>query len=733
MLIYAFFIKANAMDVSHILDGLNDAQREAVAAPCQNLLVLAGAGSGKTRVLVHRIAWLVQCESITPSSILAVTFTNKAAKEMRGRIEQMLTLPSRGMWFGTFHSLAHRLLRTHWQEARLPENFQVLDSDDQLRVIKRIMREGNIDETRWPAKQVASFINAQKDEGRRAAHLAPAKSQFEQVMHRLYQEYEQQCQNSGMVDFGELLLRSHEIWLNNPGLLSHYQDRFRYILVDEFQDTNTIQYAWLRVLAGQEVPIMVVGDDDQSIYGWRGARIENIQQFQNDFHQAHTVRLEQNYRSTSTILGAANTLIANNGNRLGKQLWTDGNEGELIDLYAAFNEQDEANYIADQIGSWIQQGRSRAECAILYRSNAQSRILEEALLRQSIPYRIYGGLRFYDRQEIRNALAYLRLVYYRHDDAAFERVVNVPTRGVGNKTLADLRAHAREQSISLWQATVERLQLGLIKGKAATTLSHFLDLIDELGAQQLSLSLEALAESAIKDSGLLEFHASEKGEKGQARKENLLELISACRDFEAEDEDVPILSEFIAQAALDAGEQQADEHEDCIQMMTLHSSKGLEFPLVFLTGMEDGLFPHQMSMEDPSRLEEERRLCYVGITRAMEKLVMTYAEARRLFGQDKFHPVSRFIREIPSEFLQEVRLKNSVSRPVSFGNHQTNIMPEDDAPAFRLGQLVSHSKFGEGTVMNYEGKGAHARIQVNFLEHGNKWLVLSYAKLVALN
>lgn len=720
------------MDVSYILDGLNDAQREAVAAPNQNMLVLAGAGSGKTRVLVHRIAWLMQCEGLSPSSILAVTFTNKAAKEMRGRIEKMIALPSRGMWFGTFHGIAHRLLRAHWREANLPETFQVLDSDDQLRVIKRIMREASVDETRWPAKQVQSFINGQKDEGRRARHQQPPKSQFEQVMFTLYQSYEDQCQRSGMVDFGELLLRSHEIWLNNPALLAHYQDRFRYVLVDEFQDTNTIQYAWLRVLASNHIPIMVVGDDDQSIYGWRGAKIENIQQFENDFSDAQTVRLEQNYRSTSTILSAANALIANNGNRLGKQLWTDGDEGELINLYAAFNEQDEANYIADQIQSWVNQGRSRSESAILYRSNAQSRILEESLIRQAIPYRIYGGLRFYDRQEIRNAVAYLRLVYYRHDDAAFERVVNVPTRGVGNKTLADLREHAREQSISLWQACVERLQLGLLKGKAAGTLTHFLDLIDELGALQNELSLAELGERAIKDSGLLEFHANEKGEKGQARKENLLELINACKDYEPDEDEQSTLGEFIAKAALDAGEQQAEEHEDSVQMMTLHTAKGLEFPLVFLAGMEDGLFPHQMSMEDPVRLEEERRLCYVGITRAMEQLVMTYAEARRLYGQDKFHPVSRFIREIPAQYLQEVRIKNTVSRPVSFDRQST--LPrgmQEEVPAFHLGQQVMHGKFGEGTVMNYEGKGAHARIQVNFPEHGNKWLVLSYAKLTA--
>lgn len=718
------------MDVSHILDGLNDAQRDAVAAPMRNVLVLAGAGSGKTRVLVHRIAWLMQIENISPNAIMAVTFTNKAAKEMRARIEQMIALPSRGLWFGTFHGLAHRLLRMHWREANLPENFQVLDSDDQLRVIKRIMRELNVDESRWPAKQVQGFINNQKDEGRRAAHLAPPSTPYDKMMAKLYALYEEQCQRSGMVDFGELLLRSHEIWLNNAELLAHYQERFRYLLVDEFQDTNTVQYAWLRMLAGNRVPVMAVGDDDQSIYGWRGARIENIQQFQNDFPDALLLRLEQNYRSTATILNAANALIANNGGRLGKQLWTDGEEGEAIQLYAAFNEQDEANYIADHIQSWIQKGRQRSESAILYRSNAQSRILEESLIRQGIPYRVFGGLRFYDRQEIRNAVAYLRLSYYQHDDAAFERIVNVPPRGVGNKTLNDLREHAREHSLSLWQTTVDRLKLGLIKGKAGRMLADFIEMIESWSEQQHELSLSSLTEKAVNDSGLMDYHASEKGEKGQARKENLLELINATKDYEVDDESLSPLAEFITQAALDAGEQQAEAHEDCVQLMTLHTAKGLEFPLVFLAGMEEGLFPHQMSMEDPTRLEEERRLCYVGITRAMEQLVITYAEARRLYGQDKFHPISRFVRELPPACLQEVRLRNKVSRPVSFSPAGFEAMQQDsEAQAFQLGQQVMHAKFGEGTVLNYEGKGAHARIQVNFPAHGNKWLVLSYANL----
>lgn len=716
------------MDVSHLLDGLNDAQREAVAAPMHNVLVLAGAGSGKTRVLVHRIAWLMQIEGISPNSIMAVTFTNKAAREMRGRIEELLHISGRGMWFGTFHGIAHRFLRAHYREADLPENFQILDSDDQLRIIKRLMRELNVDETRLPPRQVQGYINSRKDEGVRAKHLPPAKNPFDKKLAELYLSYEAQCQLSGLVDFGELLLRSHEIWLNNRSLLAHYQDRFSYLLVDEFQDTNTVQYAWLRVLAGDRIPIMVVGDDDQSIYGWRGAKIENIQQFEKDFSGSNIVRLEQNYRSTGNILAAANALIANNGNRLGKQLWTDDSEGELIDLYAGFNEQDEANYIADRIAAWLEQGNLRQDSAILYRSNAQSRILEESLIRASIPYRIYGGLRFYDRQEIRNAMAYLRLVHYQNDDAAFERVANVPPRGLGEKSMGLIRERARDEGYSLWRACAHLLEQSALKGKAKSSMAQFMDFIEVLSSQAHELSLHDLCETVVKDSGLLDYHASEKGEKGQARKENLEELIGSTHDYQPEDDEQPILAQFIAQAALDAGEQQAAEHEDSVQLMTLHSAKGLEFPLVFLAGMEENLFPHSMSMEEPGRLEEERRLAYVGVTRAREKLVLTYAESRRLYGEEKFNPVSRFVREIPTTTIQEVRLRNTVSRPVSFGSG-TSTGAMEGAPEFQLGDLVSHPKFGEGTVVHYEGRGPHARIQVMFLEHGNKWLVLSYAKL----
>ncbi|MEQ5835588.1 DNA helicase II [Marinobacter sp. NFXS9] len=721
------------MDVSPIIDPLNDAQREAVTAQNAHLLVLAGAGSGKTRVLVHRMAWLMQVDQVPATGLLAVTFTNKAAREMRNRISEMMNLSGYGLWFGTFHSIAHRLLRAHWQDAGLPENFQVLDSDDQLRLIKRVMRDLQIDESRWPPKQVQWFINGQKDEGLRADHIQDNPGDhFVSVMLKIYRQYEKQCQLSGLVDFGELLLRSHELWLKKPELLGHYQRRFQHILVDEFQDTNTIQYAWLQMLAGQRVPMTIVGDDDQSIYGWRGAKIENIQKFQQDFPDARLVRLEQNYRSTQTILKAANAVIANNQGRLGKELWTDGPDGELINLYAAFNEQDEANYIADTISAWVDEGNLRSEAAILYRSNAQSRVLEEALLRQGIPYRVYGGLRFYDRQEIRNALGYLRLVHYRHDDAAFERVVNTPPRGIGAKSLGELRELATGQSISLWQAAERLLEAGAMKGRAKTGLQQFIGLIESLAADQDELDLKQLTQRAIEGSGLRDHHANEKGEKAQARVENLEELVSAMADFEVEDGIDP-LSEFIAQAALDAGESQADEHQDSVQLMTLHSAKGLEFPLVFLAGVEEGLFPHSMSLEEPGRMEEERRLAYVGITRAMKRLVMTYAESRRLYGQEKFHALSRFVREIPGDCIQEVRLRNTVTRPALTQRPNEGLFdssPMADA-GLQLGQRVRHPKFGEGVVMNCEGSGHHTRVQVNF-DDGAKWLVLAYAPLERL-
>jgi ATP-dependent DNA helicase UvrD/PcrA len=713
------------MDVSDILSPLNDAQRDAVAAENQNMLVLAGAGSGKTRVLVHRIAWLIKAEDFSPWSILAVTFTNKAAREMRNRIEEMLHIPAHGMWVGTFHGLAHRLLKAHWREAGLPQNFQILDSDDQLRLVKRVCRELDLDESRWPPKQAMWFINGQKDEGLRSAHVdAPPGDLFAQTMLQVYRAYEIACERAGMVDFAELLLRAHELWLKSPQVLQHYQGRFRQILVDEFQDTNTVQYAWLRVLAGKQIPVVAVGDDDQSIYGWRGAKIENIQRFTEDFKETRTIRLEQNYRSTQTILQAANGIIAHNFGRLGKELWTAGEAGEPISLYAGYNEHDEARYIVEQAEQWLLDGNARASVAILYRSNAQSRVLEEALIRSGTPYRIYGGQRFYERLEIRNALAYLRLMHNRGDDAAVERVINTPTRGIGSKTLDTLRECARNRGITLWAAIAAVLEEKLLPARALSALESFVVLINELDSGADELPLEALVDQAIRDSGLLQYHKNEKGEKGQARVENLEELVSAAKQFAPEEGELSVAQQFLDRAALDAGDAQADEHEDSVQLMTLHSAKGLEFPLVFLAGMEENLFPHRMSIEEPGRLEEERRLCYVGITRAMEKLVITYAESRRLHGSESYNTPSRFVREIPHQLLQEVRLRGTITQPVSsFSQAQ---VPDTD---LSLGQRVYHQVFGEGVVLNFEGRGSSARVEVNFDTEGGKWLVLQYANL----
>ncbi len=724
------------MNANELIRDLNDAQKQAVSAPPTHQLVLAGAGSGKTRVLVHRIAWLVHAEGCSPYEILAVTFTNKAAREMRERLDDILAsmYGLRGMWVGTFHGIAHRLLKAHWKDAGLPENFQILDSDDQLRLVKRVYQALNIDEGRWPYKQAQWFINGQKDEGIRPQYIQEGQDPFLSTMKMIYSAYEEACARSGVIDFAELLLRSHELWLKKPEILKHYQERFRYVLVDEFQDTNAVQYAWLRVLAGKTSFVTAVGDDDQSIYGWRGAKIENIQDFENHFAPVEITRLEQNYRSTATILKAANAVIHNNFGRLGKSLWTSGEDGEPIDLYAGFNEQDEARYIVDRIQSWIQAGNPARDAAILYRSNAQSRVLEESLIRENIPYKIYGGQRFYDRLEIKNALAYLRLLISRNDDAAFERVVNTPTRGIGNKTVENIRLFAREQGTSLFTAAQAALANNVFTARAANALQAFFELLENMEHSMDGMSLHGLVEYVIQDSGLKEYHRMEKGERGQARVENLEELVNACRSFDTEEEPENILQEFLDRAALDAGDTQAEEYEDAVQMMTLHSAKGLEFPLVFLAGVEEGLFPHKMSLDEPGRLEEERRLCYVGITRAMKKLVITHAECRRLHGEEKFNTLSRFVREIPDEHLQEIRIRSTISRPVIHGESygQSKPLAEESFSGMNLGQAVLHKKFGEGVVLQFRGNGARAEVQVNFGQLGIKWLALQYAKLEPL-
>ncbi len=720
------------MDVSRLLDELNDKQREAVAAPLSNMLVLAGAGSGKTRVLVHRIAWLMEVENIAPFSILAVTFTNKAAKEMRGRIESLMGQSLHNMWIGTFHGLAHRLLRAHHAEAGLPENFQILDSDDQYRLIRRVLKAMNLDEKHWAPRQVQWYINGNKDEGLRPQHIETHGDHTQQKMREIYTAYQDACDRSGLVDFAELLMRAHELWAKNPEVLAHYQRRFRAVLVDEFQDTNNIQYAWLRMLcSGDKNNIMIVGDDDQSIYGWRGANVDNIQHFLKDFESPSTVRLEQNYRSTGTILKAANTVIDNNQGRLGKELWTDGTDGDPISVYAGFNELDEARFIVSKIKQWLDQGNALCDTAILYRNNAQSRVLEEALLHEGLAYRIYGGLRFFERQEIKDALGYLRMVNHPHDDAAFERVVNTPSRGMGEKTLTQIREAARAHNCSMWQASQLLINEGSLKGRAKTALTNFVAVITDMEQNMANEVLEEQADIAIRQSGLYAMYQAERGEKAQARLENLEELVTACKQFvvpEDADEMTP-LAAFLAHASLEAGETQAKSDQDAVQMMTIHTAKGLEFALVFMAGVEEGMFPSQMTNEEPGRMEEERRLCYVGMTRAMQKLYITYAESRRLYGQDKYHTASRFIREIPAECVEEVRLKSTISRPVHNRFSQATSHASFENTGFQLGQRVLHRKFGEGIVLNYEGSGDNARVQVNFDEFGSKWLVLAYAKL----
>jgi DNA helicase-2/ATP-dependent DNA helicase PcrA len=721
------------MDVSYIIDPLNDAQRQAVTASQAPLLVLAGAGSGKTRVLVHRVAWLVQVEGLSPYGILAVTFTNKAAGEMRSRIEKLIAVPTRGMWVGTFHGLAHRLLRAHWKEAELAQTFQVLDSDDQYRIIRRVLKAMELDESRWPPRQVQWFINARKDEGQRPQHIEHKGDPYQRQQIAIYEAYQELCQRSGLVDFAELLLRAHELWLKCPEVLGHYQQRFQHILVDEFQDTNAIQYAWLRMLAGERANITIVGDDDQSIYGWRGARIENLQRFEKDFPGARTLRLEQNYRSTGIILKAANTLIAHNDARLGKNLWTEGNEGEPIQLYAAMNEQDEARFVVENIRDLVDKGEARSHIAVLYRSNAQSRVFEERLLQSGIPYRVYGGLRFFERQEIKDALAYLRLCENHEDDASFDRIVNQPPRGIGERTLAVVRERARLRKMSLWASALALVEGDALAARARNALAAFLTLIDKLSQELAHLALAEQVEQAVQGAGLKDHYLKEKGEKGQARVENLDELVNAAREFEYEAEDeeqLEPLPAFLSHAALEAGEGQADQWEDCIQLMTLHSAKGLEFDTVFLCGMEEGLFPHQRSVDEPGRLEEERRLCYVGITRARKRLFLAYAEHRRLHGSETYCVPSRFINEIPADLVEDIRPRIQVSRP--YVSHAGRQPLEPHPHGLGLGQRVQHAKFGDGVVLNYEGQGAHARVQVNFESAGTKWLVVAYANLQPL-
>lgn len=756
--------------VADLVSGLNPAQREAVTAPPEHRLVLAGAGSGKTRVLTHRIAWLIAVEGVSPHSILAVTFTNKAAAEMRSRIEALVTVPVRTMWVGTFHGIAHRMLRLHWKDADLPQNFQILDADDQQRLVKRVIRALDLSEEQWVPKQITGWINAQKEEGRRPHGMEDQGDFAQRQLVRIYSAYEAQCKQNGLVDFAELLLRAHELCRDVPSIQQHYRNRFRHILVDEFQDTNTLQYAWLQVLAGRTGTMFAVGDDDQSIYSWRGAKVENMAKLGRDFPGSEVVRLEQNYRSTGTILKAANGLIEKNAGRLGKVLWTDSGDGDPIQLYAAFNEYDEAEFVVGRIKAHHESTFALKDCAILYRSNAQSRVLEEALIRNRMPYRIYGGLRFFERQEVKDALAYLRLVAIRDDDSSFERAVNTPPRGIGATSLDKLRTLARDAGVSLWKAAVGA---GPALGRSAGHLKAFIDLIDGLARDTEGKPLAELMKLAIERSGLREHYKKDKGEQAEARLDNLDELVNAARGFERppEDDGLDPLNAFLAHASLEAGERQAGVGEDCVQLMTLHSAKGLEFPVVFLVGMENGLFPSQRAVDGGS-LEEERRLAYVGLTRARQQLYLSYAEIRRIHGQEQIGMPSMFLKDIPAETLVETRPRAGILRPAyggpsgtggygggssyggggsgyggGYGGQSRYGRAVDVPPArtkmtaattgegpggFRLGDRVRHAKFGEGTILSFDGDADRTRIEIKFREAGTKWLMLSYAHLEKL-
>jgi DNA helicase-2/ATP-dependent DNA helicase PcrA len=760
------------MDVSHLIESLNDAQREAVCASPGHYLVLAGAGSGKTRVLTHRIGWLNQVERVPTWAILAVTFTNKAAGEMRARLDNLIPGGTQGLTVGTFHGIAHRLLRRHWREAELPESFQILDADDQQRMVKRVVAGLGLDEARFPPRQAAWQINSWKDEGKRPENIEAGHHPVTRTLVQIYQAYEDACRRAGLVDFAELLLRAHELWLKQPAVLEHYQQRWRYLLIDEFQDTNALQYAWIRVLAGRSSQVFVVGDDDQAIYGWRGAKVENVQQFLRDFPGARTIKLEQNYRSTSTILKAANSVIERNGHRLGKQLWTAGEEGERIAVYAAYNEQDEARFVIERIREYIAEHGDAKDCAILYRSNAQSRNFEEQLIQHDIPYRVYGGLRFFERAEIKDALSYLRLTANRHDDAAFERAVNTPPRGIGDRTLDVLRRRARGEGLSMWEAALSELSAGTeLAGRAKNAVKAFLAMIDDMArtftpsplrgegggegptspeifapndpspageraSNREALSLAEQIDHAITQSGLRDFYEKDSRGNAESRVENLDELINVASRFELTPDDIEAglseLSAFLSHAALEAGEGQGESWDNCVQLMTLHSAKGLEFPLVFLVGLEEGLFPSQRSVEDEGRLEEERRLAYVGITRARQRLVITHAESRRMHGTEMLSRPSRFLGEVPPSLLDEIRPRVQVSRPLYAGRFAESAPSlQEDLPV-KLGQRVSHPSFGEGVVVSAEGSGAHTRLQINFESAGSKWLVAAYAKLTPL-
>ena len=719
---------------AHLLENLNSEQRAAVTLPHESALILAGAGSGKTRVLTTRMVWLIQSGQVSPLGVLAVTFTNKAAKEMMTRVAAMLPINTRGMWVGTFHGLANRLLRTHYREAGLPQSFQILDSQDQLSAIKRLMKAMNVDTEKYEPKKVQRFINGHKEAGRRARD-AEAFDDYSVRMTELYEAYDAQCQREGVADFPELLLRAYELLYRNEPLRQHYQDRFRHILIDEFQDTNTLQYRWLKLFAGPRTALFAVGDDDQSIYAFRGANTANMAEFEREFAHGNVIKLEQNYRSHGNILTAANTLISQNAHRLGKNLWTAEGDGEPIRAFHAYSDQEEASFVVDEVRALNREGMNLSDMALLYRSNAQSRVLEHALFSASVPYRVYGGLRFFERQEVKHALAYLRLLTNPEDDGAFLRVVNFPTRGIGARTLEQLADHAARAGMSLWQAACTG------GGKVAS----FARLIEDIKQVAADLPLAEAIDHMVEASGLADYYRADK--EGADRLENLNELVNAAALFaeeseaatyDAADASAPggaesfrALDTFLTHAALEAGEHQAGAGHDALQLMTVHAAKGLEFHAVFITGLEEGLFPHEQSASDENGLEEERRLMYVAITRARRRLYLSHAQSRMLHGQTRYSLPSRFLDELPEQVLLNL---NRRSEPVyPSGGYSAPAAPRSpqtgNDTGYKVGQSVVHAKFGTGIIIDFEGRGADARVQVKFRNAGSKWLALAYAKL----
>ncbi len=705
-------------------DDLNKEQLLAVNCTQGNKLILAGAGSGKTRVLTCRVAKLINSFGIKPSNILALTFTNKASTEMKQRLEGILRISSQGLWFGTFHGICRRILKIHWKDAGISEFFTILDSQDQLRMIKRITKSKNLDDNLYDPKAIQSFINTQKDKGNR---YNDSKSDNQDDVYRdVFKDYDEACRQTNSVDFADLILLVYEMFKNNSRLLKYYNDRFKNIMVDEFQDTNTLQFNLLKMINGENGSLYAVGDDDQSIYGWRGARSKNIISFENEFPNVEIFKLEQNYRSTEKILNVANHLISNNKERLGKNLWTNSSRGDPVYLYEAYNNDDESRFIIDKIQELINDGMKRSEIAILYRSNFLSRRIEEELNSRSMPYRIYGGFRFFERAEIKDVIAYLRLAVNNTDDTAFERVINNPPRGIGEKTMSIFRTYAKDRGLTLWETINELDKVGISGQRIINSIAIFIDIIKEVSLLAKDINLKELIEKTITLSTLKVYYSNQKGEESLSKQENLEELLSTAERFYQNNIDSEnVLSDFLDNAALEAGEYQSKLHEDPVQLMTIHSAKGLEFPVIFLTGLEEGIFPNENRNSSKSFLEEERRLCYVGITRAMKILYITYANGRYLHGSFNHLIPSRFINEIPEDLLESVKSQS----PSQFNNRYANTAKTNKKNFFKVGQRVRHAKFGDGIILSYEGASDNLKLHINFESYGSKWLVLSYAHL----